>query len=50
MDFFQFAAGLIMIGIGLVIIFFPELATIIAVILFLMGLVVVYDAVHISDS
>ena len=49
MDLLQLVAGLIMIAIGMTIIFIPDLATIIAVILLLLGVVVIYDAVHISD-
>ena len=44
MDLVQFAIGLIMILIGIAIIFSPELATIIAAVLVILGVVTVYDA------
>ena len=46
MDLVQFAIGLMMILIGMVIIFSPELATVIAVILAILGAVAIYDAVY----
>jgi uncharacterized membrane protein HdeD (DUF308 family) len=46
MDIFQFAIGLIMILIGIAIIVSPELATIIAAVLVILGAVTVYDAVY----
>ena len=44
MDLVQFAIGLIMILIGIAIIVSPELATIIAAVLAILGVVTVYDA------
>ena len=46
MNLVQFAIGLIMIIIGITIIVSPELATIIAAVLVLLGAVAVYDAVY----
>jgi hypothetical protein len=46
MDLFQFAIGLIMILIGVAIIISPELATVIAAVLIILGLVAAYDAVY----
>ena len=46
MDLVQFAIGLIMILIGIAIIVSPELATIIAAILVILGAVAVYDAIY----
>lgn len=44
MDLVQFAIGLIMILIGIAIIVSPELATIIAVVVVILGVVTIYDA------
>jgi uncharacterized membrane protein HdeD (DUF308 family) len=44
MDLVQFAIGLIMILIGIAIIVSPELATIIAVVVVILGIVTIYDA------
>ena len=44
MDIVQFAIGLIMILVGIAIIFSPELATIIAALLVILGAAAVYDA------
>jgi uncharacterized membrane protein HdeD (DUF308 family) len=44
MDLVQFAIGLIMILIGIAIIISPELATIIAVVVVILGIVTIYDA------
>jgi hypothetical protein len=44
MDLLQFAIGLIMVLVGLAIIISPELATIIAIVVVLLGLVTIYDA------
>ena len=46
MDLVQFAIGFIMIIIGIAIIVSPELATIIAAVLVILGAVAVYDAVY----
>jgi uncharacterized membrane protein HdeD (DUF308 family) len=43
MDLVQFAIGLIMILIGIAIIVSPELATIIAVVVVILGVVTIYD-------
>ena len=50
MDLVQFAIGLIMILIGLAIIISPELATVIAAVLVVFGVVAVYDAIYGSKS
>lgn len=42
----QFAIGLLMILIGLAIIISPELATVIAAVLAVLGAVAVYDAIY----
>ena len=44
MDLLQFAIGLIMILIGIAIIVSPELATIIAGVIVVLGVVTIYDA------
>jgi len=46
MDLVQFAIGLLMILIGLAIIISPELATVIAAVLAVLGAVAVYDAIY----
>ena len=46
MDLIQFTIGFMMILIGIAIIISPELATIIAVILVILGAVTIYDAVY----
>ena len=46
MDLVQFAIGLIMILIGTAIIVSPELSSIIAAVLVILGAVAVYDAVY----
>ena len=46
MDIIQFAIGLIMVLVGIAIIITPELATIIAAVLVILGAVAVYDAVY----
>ena len=46
MDLVQFAIGLIMILVGLAIIISPELATIIAAVVVVLGVVTVYDAMR----
>jgi len=46
MDIVQFAIGLIMILVGIAIIISPELATIIAAVLVILGAVATYDAVY----
>ena len=46
MDLVQFAIGLMMILIGMAIIISPELATIIAAVILILGAVAVYDAVY----
>jgi hypothetical protein len=46
MDLIQFAMGLIMVLVGIAIIVSPELSTIIAAVLIILGVVAVYDAVH----
>ena len=46
MDLAQFAIGLIMILIGIAIIISPELATIIAAVLVILGAVAIYDALY----
>ena len=43
MDLLQFAIGLIMILVGIAVIVSPELATIIAIVVVLLGVVTVYD-------
>ena len=43
MDLLQFAIGLIMILIGIAVIVSPELATIIAIVVVLLGVVTIYD-------
>ena len=50
MDLFQFAIGLIMILIGAAIIISPQLATIIAAVLIILGLVAAYDSVYGTKS
>jgi len=50
MDLVQFAIGSIMILIGIAIIMSPELATIIAVVLVILGVVATYDAVYGTKS
>ena len=50
MDLFQFAIGLIITLIGVAIIISPELATIIAAVLIILGLVAAYDAVYGTKS
>jgi hypothetical protein len=50
MDLFQFAIGLIMILIGTAIIISPELATIIAAVLIILGLVAAYGALYGTKS
>ena len=50
MNLFQFAIGLIMILIGIAIIISPELATIIAAVLVILGAVTTYDAVYETKS
>ncbi len=45
MDLVQFAIGLIMFLVGIAIIVSPELSTIIAAVLLLLGALAVYDAV-----
>jgi len=50
MDLFQFAIGLIMTLIGVAIIISPELATIIAAVLIIIGLVAAYDSVYGTKS
>lgn len=44
MDLLQFAIGLIMILVGIAVIVSPELATIIAIVVVLLGVVTIYDA------
>ncbi len=46
MDLVQFAIGLMMILIGIAIVISPELATVIAAILVILGAVATYDAVY----
>ena len=46
MDLVQFAFGLMMVIIGMIIIFSPELATVIAAALTILGAVAVYDAIY----
>lgn len=46
MDLVQFVFGLIMILIGIAIVISPEMATIIAVVLVLLGAVALYDAIY----
>ena len=50
MDMVQFAIGLIMILIGIAIIISPELATVIAAVLVILGVVATYDAVYGTKS
>jgi hypothetical protein len=50
MDLVQFAFGLMMILIGIAIILSPELATVIAAVLVILGAVAVYDAVYGTKS
>ena len=50
MDLVQFAIGLIMILVGIAIIVSPELSTIIAAVLLLLGALAVYDAVKGSKN
>ena len=50
MDLFQFAVGIVMIIIGAAIILNPELATIIAAVLIILGALATYDAVHGTES
>ena len=46
MDLVQFVFGLVMILIGVAIVISPEMATIIAVVLVLLGAVALYDAIY----
>ena len=46
MDLVQFVFGLVMILIGIAIVVSPEMATIIAVVLVLLGAVALYDAIY----
>ncbi len=46
MDFIQFVIGLAMILIGIAIIVSPELATVIAAVLVILGAVALYDAIY----
>jgi uncharacterized membrane protein HdeD (DUF308 family) len=46
MDLFQFAIGLIMVLVGIAIIVSPELATVIAAVLAILGAVAIYDAIY----
>jgi hypothetical protein len=46
MDLFQFAIGLVMVLVGIAIIVSPELATVIAAVLAILGAVAIYDAVY----
>jgi len=46
MDLIQFAIGIMMILIGVAIIISPELATVIAAVLAVLGAVAVYDAIY----
>jgi len=50
MDLVQFAIGSIMILIGIAIIISPELATVIAAALVILGVVATYDAVYGTKS
>ena len=50
MDLVQFAIGLMMMLIGIAIIISPELATIIAAVLVILGVVATYDAVYGTKS
>ena len=50
MNLFQFAVGIVMIIIGAAIILNPELATIIAAVLIILGALATYGAVHGTES
>jgi uncharacterized membrane protein HdeD (DUF308 family) len=46
MDLVQLAIGLVMILVGIAIIISPELATIIAAVIVILGAAAVYEAIH----
>jgi hypothetical protein len=46
MDLVQFAIGLVIVLVGIAIMISPELATVIAVILVILGAAAIYDAVY----
>lgn len=50
LDLFQVIIGLIMMIVGTVIIIYPEFATLIALILVIVGVLAIFDATYVSNN
>ena len=50
LDLFQVVVGLIMIIVGAVILIYPEFASLIAIVLVIIGALTIFDAVYVSNN